>query len=297
MATQVQTIDNYDEWLEVYNSTPYLDVKVGLLYAGTRFFSWDSPSRGQPERIMGAQALSFYLELAEAPREYEPPPSYYQGPKAIHLVAYFLLSQHAFKDGKNDYGEKESPLALRLIPYHDALEKLIHFFLRGRGTFDTWKGKSESEVLIVRNFALLISKYLLGSSLPSSGYKKVPDHDSHRELYRRFAPDAVKILDLFGETRFLLGNKGEKLECDEVILETLEQIALNKEIHVWDEDQHRLGFRKPKSISEAALESGAARTLILLKILRQEKDRLGRLETIWYEQRRLALEAQHLASD
>ncbi len=193
--------------------------------------------------------------------------------------AFEVLCQKFFKDTSENY---DLPSWLRGILAPGVLEKILWFF-RGkeRGNLVNINYFADHHMKTAIEFADELCffvwdavNYRENAFRPKLGRENI-------EMLRSFLPQIIETLNNLGSIDFLL--KKDRYEyVSEDHLTLLKELALKEELpfpSISVNSRYGTEFRKPKDIDEAVYgRSQAAKVLLLLRVLRKEKNRFEEIQ-------------------
>lgn len=292
-------IRDFEEWKQVYEESPFVEVRNGLLHSGIAFFDIDY--RWYLNGTKGAEALRFYLEAAKVPRGGLSDSGNTRKGRARpnHETAYWLLCNNAFNlTGKWPGEESHLPHALFLAHDADALIALIDFFRFDpeRIYIDNLSPlRPDVPAEHARKFLLMLSEFMLTNKV--SRYN-IPGRLKSDSLEKTFEPHwqaAVDILVGLGEAGVLL-NIFDDLNSAQIDLigQRLKTLVLGKELFLLDNEKGGDEFRKPQSIEEATLKSGIARVLTVFQVMQKTRTLNEKTTRILHAQQELERKKKEL---
>ncbi len=277
LETTLHTIGNWEDWLKLWNETPYLELRHSLLH-----FGFDVPCEDPVSRIL------FYLSIADGWNEHpfdkegrdhgllhRPTPRMKKGD--LSRKAFEVLCLRRFKKTK-EYNEErynfgwmcEEQTLVAVLAFFYGIDP-YHYDREEKRLKNLERGDSDKHSAFARDFLIDFIDW----AWAYSEYDKkelVAMLTSHR-------PDFLELL--YGMRRLALFT-GYGMALDEASIAKLEELALGQKLYFQLERTHR----RPVTIEEAVYAgSPAAQLLTLYRVSREERERLEEIQRLESEQR------------
>lgn len=280
LETKLGIIRNWDEWLKLWNETPYLELRHSLLHFG---FDVPYPEDNTSQRIL------FYLSIADGWNDisFEPkqhhlsyprnPPHLLKG--ALPRKAFEVLCLRWFKPVKEFNEEKykyswvcDEQVLLAVLAFFYGIDP-SHYKRDEKRLKNLTHGDSDKHSVLARTYLV---NFIIWAW-------RLLRHEADEKLVERLAshrPAFVEVLDALGRLDVFTGPG--RCGLDDASRAKLEELALGQE-HYFPLEQKE---RRPKTLEEAVyVGSLAAQLLLLHRVTRVEHVRLKEIRDLETEQR------------
>ncbi len=279
---RLEYIISWEEWKKLWDETQLAEFRHSLLFVG---FNVSTKSLAED-----GERLCRYLSLADGHNEASPPWKKWSNPnhsssfdtplgkckdrgellRIISEKAFRELCEYFFKEEWK--GDKvKSPSWVYLVSQIRVFEKIVWFFrVHEEGTMNLRRCKDTHHGQVAESFARGVCRFAF--EFNSVGVVPTVSDDNIKAFLKSSWPKLIPLVCALGETQLLFRHHPELSdEC----LNILEGLALGHEL--WN-----LGrSRKVTSVEEACYAgSNPAHTLILLRVLRKEHNRLLEIEEL-----------------
>ena len=272
----VDYVRNWKEWKTLYEKETKVDILLGLLHQG-----FDVRTHDEEERT---ERISLYLEIANGAYDYWTFRSndYNRAfdtrfgrniessgilRQILSQKAYHVLCQYLFKNTSVE--KRHYPSWAIQVAYPQILAKIIWFFrLDENGRIFNLSDVQGHDSEVVKNF---LREFACFPWKLKEGYFEGRYTDDLETRFSAVKPSMIKILFGLRELDFLLKEERYK-NINEGCEKEIEKLALSFEMYLPSS-----GLRKPRTVNESCLGGSlcqAAQTLILLRIMKKENNRL-----------------------